>query len=65
MAKAYKCDICGELFEGCYTVAIYQGFNCRINVKRKDLCPTCVETIQKAAETRFKLKKAKNGKDTE
>lgn len=57
MARAYKCDICGELFEkrislkigNTFSLSVVTNQNCE---KRQDICPECIAAIQKVINER-------------
>lgn len=61
MAVAYKCDICGQLFDarhnlnlrGCRTAWLNNGYS-EANNMYYDICPDCIAAIQKAIDGRKK-----------
>ena len=48
MSKAYKCDICGALFENITNVNISKNKPAYLELcgTKYDVCPDCVNTIQ-------------------
>lgn len=48
MSKAYKCDICGDLFETINYVKIDKNKDAYIELcgTRYDICPNCISAIQ-------------------
>ena len=61
MSKAYKCDICGEFYEKDIPLIvnkddayIYRKSLTKQKVITCDICPGCIEAIQKAINGRKK-----------
>ena len=48
MSKAYKCDICGDLFESINCVKIDKNKLAYLELcgTRYDICPNCISAIQ-------------------
>ena len=48
MSKAYKCDICGDLFENINCVKIDKNKFAYLELcgTRYDVCPNCISAIQ-------------------
>ncbi len=59
--KAYKCDICGNLYEKNLTLTVEDGkrkkecFLVTDFTSRVDICPDCVEAIQRVIDERKDL----------
>lgn len=55
MSKAYKCDICGELYEKRISLDIRKKLisitDAPHNIE-KDICPECIDAIQSAINER-------------
>ena len=71
MAAAFKCDICGDLYEG-YDGLQYEGFGNYFNMiglcsrstsRRFDTCPDCMRAIITFLHSREHTCEVKKGED--
>ena len=54
MSKAYKCDICGELFTARTAISLNDNEKACLKICDRvyDICPGCINAIQKVVDNR-------------
>lgn len=58
MAQAYKCDICGQLYDTCHNLYLGTSIKAWLNNRHSvsyDICPVCIDAIQKTIDQRMNI----------